>query len=203
MRRRCIVGALVTLGLVVSGCSTASGPNAGEQAALEAELAEEYDGAILTVNALDDIEDAELYESDGVSFQLPMGWIVDRTEHDDFVHLQAYDPDDELNIVGITVAEQATSDGDVLVETDGTFAHLAIRGVEDLERHLVEWDTWPFAIGITGVVPRDDADDSNFVSIGGRDGAGSLRVGMSATTSDVTMEDSLQYKVLRSIRPSE
>lgn len=105
--------------------------------------------------------------------------------------------------MGITVATDATSDGDVLLKSDATFTQLAARGAEDLERHLVERDTWPFAVGISGAVVRDDADDSEFVSISGHDESASLRVGLSAQTSDGSLEDSLQYQVLRTVRPTE
>lgn len=203
MRQRYVVGTVLAVGVLLVGCSADAGSTGGGSTELEAELADEYDGEILTVPSLGEVAGAEPHESDGISFQLPTDWVVDRTENEEFVRLQVYDPADELNIVGITVATDATSDGDVLLKSDVTFTQLAAGGAEDLERHVVEWDTWPFAVGISGAVVRDDVDDSEFVSISGHDESASLRVGLSAQTSDGSLEDSLQYQVLRTVRPAE
>ncbi|GAA4725402.1 hypothetical protein GCM10023216_14690 [Isoptericola chiayiensis] len=196
--RRHLSGSMVVLAMVLAGCT--AGGDSGEPAELEADLAAEYGGETWTVTSSDSIDGAESYASDGVEFQLPPDWVVDRTESEEFVQLQVYDPDDELSIVGITVATKDVSDGDVILASDATFTQLGASGAHNLERHVVEWGTWPFAVAISGDVVREETEDSTFVSISGRDEAGSLRVGLSAQTSEGELEDALQYRVLRTVR---
>lgn len=87
MRQRYVVGTVLAVGVLLAGCS-ADTRSTGGPTELEAELADEYDGEILTATSLGEVAGAEPHESDGILFQLPTDWVVDRTENEEFVRLQ-------------------------------------------------------------------------------------------------------------------
>lgn len=191
------VGLVVASTLVIGSCGAGQPDDAADGRAPTAEDT----GAAWSVAPATAIDGASPYTEDGITVQVPEGWVTDRAEDEGVVRIMVYDPADELNPVAITVSPDA-SDEAVDVQADVTWTQLGAAGATELERHPVEWTPWPYAQAITGVVERDDGAGSTFVSISARDEAESVMVSVSAQTAEGGLEESLQYQVLQTVEPA-
>ncbi|WP_418277912.1 hypothetical protein ACNHYB_08100 [Isoptericola jiangsuensis] len=200
MKRGLIITGLVAVSmLAVGGCGASESSEPATDGAPSA-TTESSDGT-LTVGTAPTIDGASPFSTDGVTVQVPEGWVTDRTEESGIVQVLVYDPADQLNPVAITVSSEA-SDEAVNVQSDVTWTQLGSAGVSELARHTVEWPAWAYATGITGVVERDGGETSTFVSVSARDQAETVMVSVSAQTGEDDLEQSLQYQVLQTVEPA-
>lgn len=198
-RRWICAGLALASALALGGCASDEPGGSGTTPTPSASLT----GDLLTIAPLDAVDGAEARTVDGVSVDVPAGWVLDRQEGDDgTTQITVYDPADELNPVGITVSSAEATDGAVTLQADVTWTQLGAAGAEDLQRHPVDWATWADGVGITGLVPRDTGAESSFLSVSTRDEDGTLLLSLSAQSSDGSLEESLQYQVLRTVRPA-
>lgn len=198
-RRWICAGLLLASALALGGCASDEPRGSGPVPTPSTSPS----GEPLTVTPLEAVDGAEPRTVDGVSVDVPAGWVLDRQEGDDgTTQIMVYDPADDMNPVGITVSSADATDGAVSLQADVTWTQLGASGVTDLERHPVDWSAWADGVGITGLVARDTGADSSFVSVSTRDEDGNLLVSISAQSADGNLEESLQYQVLRTVRPA-
>lgn len=200
MRRWTVMtGVLLVSGFAVAGCAAGS-ESPGERASAPA--TEESEGDVLTIASLEAIDGAEEFSSDGISVQVPEGWTADRTEQEEFVQIVVYDPADEANPVGITVGSSDGEESSISLESEVTMTQLVGAGATAVEQHSVDWDSWAYAVGITGELANSAGSTSDFISVSTQDDGESMALTVSAQSSTSDVEDSLQYEVLRTVRPA-
>ena len=189
---------MVVVGAGMTGCGDDAEPTSSESSA---SVWPQPTADSMTIDPVDEIDGAELFESDGVSVLVPDGWETRRTETADYVMIHVLQPDDERNPVAVMIETQEGSADAVEATASVTFAQLGASGATDLLQRPVTWAGWPYASGVTGIFDQgSDGEVVDFVQVVALSGSGMV-VGVSAQAPRGELDDSLAYEILRSVRP--
>lgn len=199
MRMRVPRGWRVLLVAVVAGalvgCGTQGDDARGEQTVTPTEWPRPT-GEELVVDPERSIDDAEALEVDGLSLLVPRGWDVTREEVSGGLRVTLVPPGDTMNIVALSF-EGEGADADA-VEMSASYAAsmLAASGGEDVTQRPVSWSGWLYASATSGVGDGGATDLLAFDMLT-RD---RRLVGLVVRAPVGTMEESLQYRVARSLK---